>query len=47
MALNKILMKKEEEIKKLKNDLTSQVEEKKKVDDELSKSPKNLKINIT
>jgi uncharacterized HAD superfamily protein len=46
MALNKILMKQEEEIKKLKNDITSQVEKNKKVDDELSKSLEDIKINV-
>jgi hypothetical protein len=46
MALKKILMKQEEEIKKLNNDITSHVEEKKKVDDELRKSLEDLKINV-
>jgi hypothetical protein len=43
MEINKILMKQEEEIKKLKNDITSQVEETKKVDDEIIKS---LEVNV-
>jgi hypothetical protein len=43
MALKKILMKQEEEIKKLNNDITSQVEEKNKVEDELKKS---IEVNV-
>jgi hypothetical protein len=46
MALKKILMKEEEEITKLKNDLNSQVEEKKKVDDKIRKLLEYLKINV-
>jgi chromosome segregation ATPase len=43
---NTQLEEKEEEIKKLKNDLTTQVEERKKVDYELRKSLEDLKINV-
>jgi hypothetical protein len=43
MALRKILMKQEEEIKRLNNDIISQAEEKKKVDDELRKI---LEVNV-
>jgi hypothetical protein len=43
MALRKILMKQEEEIKRLKTDIISQAKENKKVDDEPSKI---LEVNV-
>jgi hypothetical protein len=46
MALKKILMKQEEEIKKLKNDITSQVEANNTLDDELRKILEHIKIYV-